>query len=224
MATVFRVAVRGLAGALAAGGRSWPPAWSAAGRAGAKRPYVACPASFEDLARGIVAVPLGAGRALGLVPGLVSRTADAAPDVMRGEEAQVFGALKLSGREDGVFVLPGTHSKWVSVADGRIMRFHSFMTGEIYGLLKHAFDPRPADAAEWRAALRPRGFRGRQRAGAGRSVRGAAASPVLGAHPGAVRALHAGRVAELSLGAADRRGGPRGDLAVWASALPCRSS
>jgi 2-dehydro-3-deoxygalactonokinase len=99
-------------------------------------PYVPCPASFEDLARGIAVVPLDAGRALGLVPGLVSRAGGAAPDVIRGEEAQVFGALKLGGREDGVFVLPGTHSKWVSVAQGRIMGFHSFMTGEVYGLLK----------------------------------------------------------------------------------------
>lgn len=126
--------------------RGWLERWPqavilASGMVGSRQgwqeaPYVACPASFEDLARGFVTIPLAEGQALGLVPGLVSRTGDAAPDVMRGEEAQVFGALKLSGREDGVFVLPGTHSKWVSVANGRILRFHSFMTGEIYGLLK----------------------------------------------------------------------------------------
>lgn len=120
----------------------WPQAVIlASGMVGSRQgwreaPYVSCPASFEDLARGIVTVPAGGGRLLGLVPGLVSLGEQAAPDVMRGEEAQVFGAMKLGGRQEGVLVLPGTHSKWVSVSDGRIMRFSSFMTGEIFGLLK----------------------------------------------------------------------------------------
>jgi 2-dehydro-3-deoxygalactonokinase len=58
------------------------------------------------------------------------------PDVMRGEETQIFGALALSGREDGLFLLPGTHSKWAEVADGRIVSFRTFMTGEVFGALK----------------------------------------------------------------------------------------
>ncbi|CAN7465671.1 2-dehydro-3-deoxygalactonokinase [Bosea sp. LjRoot9] len=99
-------------------------------------PYVACPASFEDLARGIAYIEVeGRGR-IGLVPGLVSDEAGQAPDVIRGEEVQVFGGLRLNGQASGVFVLPGTHSKWVVVEEGRIARFHTFMTGELYGLLK----------------------------------------------------------------------------------------
>lgn len=121
----------------------WPNATIlASGMVGSRQgwreaPYVACPASFADLARGIVAVPVGARGVIGLAPGLVNRVADGAPDVMRGEEAQVFGALSLTGGEAGVFVLPGTHSKWVSVADSRIVGFQSFMTGELYGLLRN---------------------------------------------------------------------------------------
>jgi len=56
--------------------------------------------------------------------------------VMRGEETQVFGALQLLGIEDGVFVLPGTHSKWAVVQAGRIERFTTLMTGEFYALLR----------------------------------------------------------------------------------------
>jgi 2-dehydro-3-deoxygalactonokinase len=98
--------------------------------------YVACPASFEDLARGIAYIEVeGRGR-IGLVPGLVSDQAGPAPDVIRGEEVQVFGGLRLNGQASGVFVLPGTHSKWVVVEEGKIARFHTFMTGELYGLLK----------------------------------------------------------------------------------------
>ena len=47
----------------------------------------------------------------------------------------LFGAMALTGRRDGVFVLPGTHNKWVRVADGRVAGFRTFMTGEFYALL-----------------------------------------------------------------------------------------
>jgi 2-dehydro-3-deoxygalactonokinase len=50
---------------------------------------------------------------------------------MRGEETQVLG----SGVE-GTLCLPGTHSKWVEVANGRIVRFSTHMTGEVYAVLK----------------------------------------------------------------------------------------
>jgi 2-dehydro-3-deoxygalactonokinase len=66
------------------------------------------------------------------------------PDVMRGEETQIFGALSLSGRDDGLFLLPGTHSKWAEASGGRIVSFRTFMTGEIFGALKdHTILGRP---------------------------------------------------------------------------------
>jgi 2-dehydro-3-deoxygalactonokinase len=62
----------------------------------------------------------------------------ALPDVMRGEETQIAGALAL--RPDlaagARLVLPGTHSKWARVADGRIETFVTFMTGELFALLR----------------------------------------------------------------------------------------
>jgi 2-dehydro-3-deoxygalactonokinase len=69
------------------------------------------------------------------VPGLLTEN-DGMPDVMRGEETQIFGALALSGSDDGLFLLPGTHSKWAEVAGGRIVSFRTFMTGEVFGALK----------------------------------------------------------------------------------------
>lgn len=120
----------------------WPDATVlASGMIGSRQgwreaPYVSCPADFEDLARGIVSIEIeGCGR-IGLVPGLVTGTETATPDVIRGEEVQVFGGMRLAGLASGVFVLPGTHSKWVAVEKGRITRFHTFMTGELYGLLR----------------------------------------------------------------------------------------
>lgn len=57
-----------------------------------------------------------------------------APDVMRGEEAQVLGALEL-GAAGGWFLLPGTHSKWVRIEQGRVGDLVTFMTGELYALM-----------------------------------------------------------------------------------------
>jgi 2-dehydro-3-deoxygalactonokinase len=72
---------------------------------------------------------------IALVPGL-SCEHDGVPDVMRGEEVQVFGAMELLDVRDGLFVLPGTHSKWVEVRDGRVQSFATFMSGEFYALLR----------------------------------------------------------------------------------------
>lgn len=69
-----------------------------------------------------------------IVPGYRVDHPHGAPDVMRGEETQVFGALKM-GAAEGWFLLPGTHSKWVRVAGGRVVDIITFMTGELFGLL-----------------------------------------------------------------------------------------
>ncbi|MDZ4395242.1 2-dehydro-3-deoxygalactonokinase, partial [Cypionkella sp.] len=67
-----------------------------------------------------------------IAPGL-SQTKPA--DVMRGEETQIAGALALLPGFDGVFCLPGTHSKWVHVSAGEVVSFQTFMTGEMFALL-----------------------------------------------------------------------------------------
>ena len=107
------------------------------GMAGSKNawveaPYCPCPARFEDLRTQLTWVP---GRRVAIMPGLTCKHAGI-PDVMRGEETQVFGALQLMGRQDGLLVLPGTHSKWVMVRSARIQSFATVMTGEFYALLR----------------------------------------------------------------------------------------
>ena len=106
------------------------------GMAGSKQgwveaPYCACPAGLAEIAAKVIPVD---GDRIALVPGL-SVEHDGVPDVMRGEEVQIFGAVALTGRRDGLFVLPGTHNKWARVADGRVTGFRTFMTGEFYALL-----------------------------------------------------------------------------------------
>lgn len=97
----------------------------------AEAPYCPCPAGFDEIAGKLKWVE---PHRIAIVPGLCCEHAHA-PDVMRGEETQIFGALQLTGLRDGLFVLPGTHSKWAQVKDGRVVSFKTFMTGEVFALL-----------------------------------------------------------------------------------------
>ena len=55
------------------------------------------------------------------------------PEVMRGEELKLYAAAP---KGDALLVLPGRHTKWVEVRDGQVMRFATYMGGEIAALLK----------------------------------------------------------------------------------------
>jgi len=96
-------------------------------------PYVHCPAGLDDLIGKLVWAEQGR---TAIVPGVAYLSDDRA-DVMRGEEAQIVGAV---GAElipqDCLVCHPGTHNKWVHVDDGRIVTFRTVMTGELFSLLK----------------------------------------------------------------------------------------
>ncbi len=73
-----------------------------------------------------------------IIPGLRCAGLTGAPDVMRGEETQVLGWLaQHPDRQQGRHLVchPGTHAKWVVVEDGRIVRFVTAMTGEMFAVL-----------------------------------------------------------------------------------------
>lgn len=121
-------------------------------------PYVDAPANADALVAGIVQVQTARGATLHIVPGVLQR--GELPNVMRGEETQIFGALSdrsatnegasgaakdtantadIAATEDAphsLIGLPGTHAKWVVVRGDQIERFHTFMTGEIFAALR----------------------------------------------------------------------------------------
>lgn len=99
-------------------------------------PYAPCPARLADWCNSVAEV-IVAGVPVRVLPGLSHRDGSV-PEVMRGEETQVFGAMALdnglaSGRH--CIVLPGTHSKWVTIDQGRIAGFRTAPTGEIFALV-----------------------------------------------------------------------------------------
>ncbi|HEY0845546.1 MAG TPA: 2-dehydro-3-deoxygalactonokinase [Noviherbaspirillum sp.] len=98
-------------------------------------PYLSVDQPVAALRDALVDIPAGIpGFRCRIVPGYRYIDPHGLPDVMRGEETQVLGTLQLSAT-DGWFLLPGTHSKWVLVENGRIVELSTFMTGEFYALL-----------------------------------------------------------------------------------------
>ncbi len=95
--------------------------------------YATLPADGEALARSFLAMPeINAW----IVPGVSGASLADAPDVIRGEETQALGVTALSGRDDACLCMPGSHSKWVEISGGRLVRFATFMTGEAFAALK----------------------------------------------------------------------------------------
>lgn len=96
--------------------------------------YVTGQPGLAEIASGMGQITLDSGRVVWIAPGYCCLNADGQPDVMRGEETQILGAV--SGKSgDYTFCLPGTHSKWVSVVDGKINGFTTFMTGEVFDVM-----------------------------------------------------------------------------------------
>ena len=114
----------------------------------AEIPHLTAPAAIRDFASSVVRVVLPDVCPLPIcfIPGLKNFSGEvnqdnlASMDIMRGEEVETFALLEQC--EPGVaylFVLPGSHSKYVSVsADGAILGCMTSLSGELLeALTKH---------------------------------------------------------------------------------------
>lgn len=111
--------------------------------------YLDTPARLSDIPAAALRVP-GIARDVRILPGIARRD-PAAPDVIRGEETQILGALAAHDLETATLCMPGTHSKWGRVAEGCLSAFSTFMTGELFAavtghtILAHAVAGAPDD-------------------------------------------------------------------------------
>jgi 2-dehydro-3-deoxygalactonokinase len=98
-------------------------------------PYMDLPADTTQLGKAVRSLRAGDGSDVHIVPGLRNPQG---PDVMRGEETQLLGALALRPAlaADSIWILPGTHSKWVRVREAAVVDFRTLMTGELFALLR----------------------------------------------------------------------------------------
>ncbi len=141
---------------LRAGSAPWPAAGSPArivlcGMVGARNgmheaPYADCPADVVEWRKSAIELEFD-GIPLRIMAGVACRDAGR-PDVMRGEETQIFGAIGLDpalreGRH--IAVLPGTHSKWAALDHGRITTFRTFLTApSLYTTPRYTMPSSPA--------------------------------------------------------------------------------
>lgn len=116
-------------------------------------PYLDCPASLAQVAAALTPMdpsPLP-GRLLWFVPGLAHQGADGVSDVMRGEEAQLCALLPTLDSGTHIACLPGTHSKWATLREGRVDGITTALTGETYAVLRqHSILGRLMDPHEGR--------------------------------------------------------------------------
>ncbi|HMN45385.1 MAG TPA: 2-dehydro-3-deoxygalactonokinase [Povalibacter sp.] len=114
-------------------------------------PYVPCPAPPARIAGAMASI---AERSVFIAPGLSCRNRYGAPDVMRGEETQILGALHQNpslARGRHLLCLPGTHAKWVVLRDSSVEEFLTAVTGELFAVIdQHSVLVRAGD--------RPAGF------------------------------------------------------------------
>jgi 2-dehydro-3-deoxygalactonokinase len=101
-------------------------------------PYLPCPVELRTLREAALRFEAD-GAPVAIAPGLSCQGRLGSPEVMRGEETQIAGALALhpalgSGRH--LLCLPGTHTKWAWLQDGQVRDFLTALTGELFALLR----------------------------------------------------------------------------------------
>lgn len=109
------------------------------GMVGARRgwkeaPYLQVPAGFEQVVKGIVRID-AEGFDARIVPGLIGADENGVPEVLRGEETEIFGCER-DGDAPIQFCLPGTHTKWARKEGGRITSFLTSMTGDLFRAIR----------------------------------------------------------------------------------------
>jgi 2-dehydro-3-deoxygalactonokinase len=123
-------------------------------------PYVEAPSNLKDVARASVGTMIGSVP-VRLVPGICcEREFDGGPDILRGEEIELFGLASIRPDWSGLVALPGTHTKWARFQEGRITEFFTSMSGEIFdklttsGLLASIVEGEATDGPEFLEGVR----------------------------------------------------------------------
>jgi len=99
--------------------------------------YVATPANLGCLIANVKKFTLPWGNNLSgyIIPGVKHQNDNATFDVMRGEEVQALGFAAKRQIKEAMLILPGTHSKHVSINNNKIETINTFMSGELFSIL-----------------------------------------------------------------------------------------
>ncbi|MBO6929476.1 MAG: 2-dehydro-3-deoxygalactonokinase [Roseibium sp.] len=122
----------------------------------AEAPYLTVPCTPPSLSDATVVAAEDQRLDVRILPGVKQLNP---ADVMRGEETQIAGFLSENEGYTGTLCLPGTHTKWVTLAAGKIERFRTCMTGETFALmsqnsvLRHGLSEKDLDTAAFEEAV-----------------------------------------------------------------------
>jgi len=100
-------------------------------------PHILTPAGVKELHENMkeVLLPEISAVPFYFVPGVKQVSDDIALcDIMRGEECEIMG-LSEGTSDDVLFVLPGSHSKLITLKQGKIVSFKTLLTGEMVAAL-----------------------------------------------------------------------------------------
>lgn len=94
--------------------------------------YLQCPVDLDELPAHLTEVRHSKGYVIRIVPGLCVKDPDNY-NVIRGEETQLAGAVR--AHPSKVYLMPGTHCKWVLADGAKIKSFRTAMTGELLSIM-----------------------------------------------------------------------------------------
>ena len=97
--------------------------------------YLSGQIGVGELSSGMVKVPDTQLNVM-IVPGIRGVSVAGLNDVVRGEETLLAGWLQQPTDNEAVFCLPGTHSKWIVAREGQVNQLTTFMTGELFELMR----------------------------------------------------------------------------------------
>ena len=97
--------------------------------------HLTTPFNPQNLLNRLVRIDELLHRPAAIVPGVCDNRVGSLADVSRGMETCILGLLCSGAAQDGVYLLPGTHSVWVKLREGMVEAFRSYMTGELLVIL-----------------------------------------------------------------------------------------
>lgn len=133
--------------------RSWPNLpIILCGMAGARgmwveAPYVQTPVTLTGAIEQAIPVTVG-GHPGVILAGAIHESSDGF-DVMRGEETQILGAAALVGYDAATICIPGTHAKWARLRDQTLVSFATWITGELFQMLRNSMVGRLAEGDDF---------------------------------------------------------------------------
>lgn len=99
--------------------------------------YIKTPSNISKLSNSAFHFELPWGAPATIIPGVLHiNNVNNAKDVMRGEEAQILGLMNKCEHNHISVILPGTHSKHVCISEGEITKLSTYMTGELFSIIR----------------------------------------------------------------------------------------